>query len=205
MPAASSISAAATPELVHHLGTLPAPHQILWRARRVAERAWGAPALIGQEEVLGARSGLRARRPGRRVGRRPARFGDHLRRRVRRSGLLRAVRGRAFDPRPPSPPWGRGGSNGRAAPESLRGGQPQVHSTGPRSPATQGRPVALRRCTPGSHTGRPSGRLDMRAHNSRSDRLRGLRTLQQAPDLARSTRRRALWGATVGDSLGLVP
>ena len=54
MPAASSISAAATPELVHHLGTLPAPHQILWRDRRVVDRAWGAPALVGREEVLAA-------------------------------------------------------------------------------------------------------------------------------------------------------
>ncbi len=53
MPTTSTISAA-TPELVHHLGTFPAPHQTLWRDRRAAERTWRAPVLAGREEVLAA-------------------------------------------------------------------------------------------------------------------------------------------------------
>jgi hypothetical protein len=53
MPATSTTSAATT-ENVYDLGILRTPTKGLWRDRRVVERDWRAPVLVGREEVLAA-------------------------------------------------------------------------------------------------------------------------------------------------------
>ena len=59
MPTTSTISAAPT-DLAHDLGVFEPEPKGLWRDRRVAERTWRAPHLVGREEVLAAQErGLR--------------------------------------------------------------------------------------------------------------------------------------------------